>query len=143
MPSGSGDLLSDPGFDHWANATGQVLDISVGAFFQSGFGITSLWFYDSGGVPTTQTGALGADPRSTEPAEFLLEGRLLYALLLAEGILRKSGTHLDFVVATAGNWRAIRALSKSFRVASSASPGKRHRTSSVFFTDSTRPFTLR
>ena len=106
--------IEETGYSHWINGTGKGIRITVGAFFQEGFGISSAWFTDPNGMPTSQTWILGEDPYSSEPPSFILEASLCHALHLTERLYLQQHTTPDFIAIKAGNWKTNRALYRWF-----------------------------
>ena len=81
------------------------------------------------GVPYEHVWALDTDLVSESPAEFLLEGSLQHALLLAGKMLTSQESVPDYLAGISGNWRTIRALhrwltSGSAALLSGAAPGE-------------------
>ena len=82
----------------------------MGAFFQSGCGVSAAWIQDACGPPSVQIWALGMDLLSDTPPDFVLEGSFLHALLLAERTIEECRVAPDYVIIQAGTWTLHRRL---------------------------------
>ena len=95
------------------SSNGEGLNVTAGAFYQNKFGISCACACLPRQTPVLNGLVLGMDPVSTGPPQYILEGSLLHALTMVEGLqsaIEANREAISHIVLQAGSWRAVRDL---------------------------------